>query len=513
MNDVSTPARPRRQGRKARRHARLHGPIVHLPTLVRNIPVLDLLDGERVELVHDTAMGIVERIGVEFRDDESIRLWREAGADVQGTRVRIPRELLMSLVATVPEEWDYHARNPDRTVRVGGRHMVFGPAYATPTVIDLDGVRRQATLADLETLIKLNHAIPSFHYNGGYNVEPMDVPVAHRHLHMVYTAARFSDKPFMGGVVSRAAAEDSIAMARIVFGAGFVEEHVVLAGIFNCNSPLVWDATMLESMRIYAENRQCMLCSPFVLYGASTPPHVVGGAAQLVAEALAGIALTQIIAPGSPAVFGLAPFGVSMKSGAPTYGSPEIALMMYVTGQMARHYRIPWRTLGMQSGSPSTDLYAGYDSILKAYPAVLAGCNWITHCGGTVEGSLALDLAKIPLDAEQMGNLYVMSRGLDFDDLDVVMRDLGDIGPGGHFLGTDYTRMHPAYLPELQDNERYDTWVASGSRDAVARGREGFRRLLAQYEDYKPSLDPAVDEELRAFVRRREAEIPSAFTP
>lgn len=513
MNDGSdSPARPRRLGRQARRKARLHGPIVHLPTLVRNIPVLDLLDRERVEVVHDTAMGIVEEIGIEFRDEESLRDWRAAGADVTGQRVRIPRELLMSLIANVPEEWDYHARNPDRTVRVGGHHTLFGPAYATPNVIDLDGVRRQATLADLETLIKLNHAIPVFHYNGGFNVEPMDVPVAHRHLHMVYTSARYSDKPFMGGVISRDAAEDSIAMARIVFGADFVDNHVVLAGYFNCNSPLVWDATMLDAMRIYAANGQCMLCSPFALYGASTPVHVVGAAAQLVAEALSGIALAQIVRPGSPAVFGIAPFGVSMKSGAPTYGSPEVALTMYVIGQMARHYRVPWRTLGTQSGSPSTDIYAGYDSILKAYPAVIAGCNWITHCGGTVEGSLALDLAKIPLDAEQMGNLYVLARGLDFDDLGAAMRDIREVGPGGHFLGTDYTRTHPAYLQDLQDNERYETWVANGSKDAITRGREGFRRLLARYEDYKPPLDPSLDEELSAFVRRREAEVPAEFT-
>ena len=220
---------------------------MHLPTLARNIPILDLLDRERVEIVHDAAMRIVEQIGLEFRHDESLRCWRDAGADVREQRVRIPRELLMSLVATVPEEWDYHARNPARTVRVGGRHMVFGPAYATPTVIDLEGVRRAATLADLKTLIKLNHAVPVFHYNGGYNVEPMDVPIAHRHLHMVYTAVRYSDKPFMGGVISRAAAEDSIAMARIVFGAEFVDNHVVLAGILNCNSPLVWDATSSRS--------------------------------------------------------------------------------------------------------------------------------------------------------------------------------------------------------------------------------------------------------------------------
>jgi len=506
MDDTASPLK--RRGRKARRQARTHGPIIHLPTLVRDIPAYDLLDQDRVYLVHETALEIAQEIGVEFREERSLKLWREAGADVKGSRVRIPGDLLMDLVSSVPESFDYHARNPERNAHVGARHTVFGPPYGTPNVVDLDGVRRKATLEDMRTLTKVHHAIPVYHYTGGYVVEPMDVPVAHRHLHMIQTAIKYSDRPFMGGVISITAAEDSMAMARILYGDDYIDRHVVLAGMFNCNSPLVWDATMLEAMLIYAEHGQSMLCSPFVLYGASSPVHVIGGCAQLVVEALSGLALTQLVRRGAPAVFGLAPFGVSMKSGAPTYGSPEIALMMYVTGQMARFYKVPWRTLGTQSGTVPADVYAGYDSILKLYPAVLGGANWITHCGGTMEGSLAINMGKIPLDAEQAENLYVVARGVDFDDLDAVLRDLREIGPGGHFLGTDYTREHMPFLPDLQDNERYDAWVATGSRDAIDRGREGFAKLLEKYEENAPSLDPAIDEALTEFVERREAEIP-----
>lgn len=512
MTAAEQPSDLKRRGRKARRQARTQGPIIHLPTLVREIPAFDILDEDRVRLVHETALEIARETGIEFREEQSLRLWKEAGADVRDTRVRIPSDLLMDLISTVPEEFDYHARNPERNARVGGRHTVFGPPYGTPNIVDLEGARRKATLADMETLTKVHHAIPVYQYTGGYVVEPMDVPVAHRHLHMVRSSVKYSDKPFMGGAISIDAAEDSLAMARIVHGADFVDQNVVMAGIFNCNSPLVWDATMLESLLIYAANGQCMLCSPFVLYGASTPVHVIGGCAQLVVEALAGLALTQIVRRGAPAVFGLAPFGVSMKSGAPTYGSPETALMMYVTGQMARFYKVPWRTLGAQTGTAPMDIYAGYDSILKLYPAVLGGCNWITHCGGTMEGSLAINMAKIALDAEQTENLYVVSRGVDFDDLDAVLEELKAVGPGGHFLGTDYTRQNMPFLPELQDNERLEAWQAAGSRDAIDRGREGFSRLLEKYEENAPSLDPAIDEALADYVARREREIPAGLS-
>ncbi len=509
--------RPKRQrgrsgGAAARRKARLHGPIVHLPTAVRNIPTYEVLSTEGLDRIDDSAMEILETIGIEFREDRSAEIWRDAGAEVQGHRIRIPRDLIRKLIATVPEEFDYHARNPARSLRVGRRNMVFGPAYGTPNVIDLDGVRRKATAADMRMLMKLHHVNPAIHYNGGYTQEPMDVAVPHRHLHMVESSFLTTDKPIMGSGQSEYQAEDSLAMARIVFGESFVDQNVVMTGIFNGNSPLVWDQTQLASMRVFAAANQAMLISPFVLYGASTPVHILAGVAQIVAEAISAIAFTQIIRPGSRAVMGVAPMGVYMKSGSPTFGSPEVALMMYVFGQMARYYGIPWRTNGAKTGSKNDDLYAGYDSILKVYPAILGGCNLLTHCGGTIEGSLCISMAKVATDGRQLHSFYTMLQGASFDDMDTALEGLAKVGPGGHFFDEDYTREHLPFLDEIQDNERYETWKVAGCKDATERGREWCRNMLGRYEEEPPILDPAIAEELQAFVRRRESEIPAAVS-
>ncbi|WP_282605737.1 trimethylamine methyltransferase family protein [Pelagibius sp. Alg239-R121] len=512
--DLEVPTKQRRRsgGAAARRQARTRGPIVHLPTAVRNIPTYEVLDQEGLERIDDTAMGILETIGIEFREDRAIEIWREAGADVDGQRIRIPRELIRKLIKTIPQEFDYHARNPKRSVKVGGRHMIFGPAYGTPNVIDLDGVRRQATADDMRTLMKLHQVNPAIHYNGGYTQEPMDVAVPHRHLHMVESSFLTTDKPIMGSGQSAYQAEDSLAMARIVFGEDFTDRNVVMTAIFNGNSPLVWDETQLTSMRLYAEANQAMLISPFVLYGASTPVHILAGTAQIVAEVIAAIAFTQIVRPGSRAVMGVAPMGVYMKSGSPTFGSPEVALMMYVFGQMARYYGVPWRTNGAKTGSKKDDLYAGYDSILKVYPAILGGCNLLTHCGGTIEGSLCISMAKVATDGRQLQSFYTMLEGASFDNMDVALEGLAKVGPGGHFFNEDYTREHLPFLDEIQDNERYETWRAAGSKDVTQRGREWCRHMLERYAEDPPTLDQAIAEELRAFVTRREAEIPSSVS-
>lgn len=507
--EIPTRKRKRSGGAAERRKARTRGPIVHLPTAVRNIPTYDVLNHEGLERIDDTAMGILETVGIEFREDRSAEIWREAGAEVDGHRIRIPRELIRSLIKSVPAEFEYHARNPGRTVRVGGRSMVFGPAYGTPNVIDLDGVRRQATADDMRTLMKLHHVNPAIHYNGGYTQEPMDVAVPHRHLHMIESSFLTTDKPIMGSGQSAYQAEDSLAMARIAFGEGFVDRNVVMTAIFNGNSPLVWDETQLASMRRYAAANQAMLISPFVLYGASTPVHILAGVAQIVAEAISAIAFTQIVRPGSRAIMGVAPMGVYMKSGSPTFGSPEVALMMYVFGQMARFYDVPWRTNGAKTGSKNDDLYAGYDSILKVYPAILGGCNLLTHCGGTIEGSLCISMAKVATDGRQLHGFYTMLQGASFDDMDVALEGLAKVGPGGHFFDEDYTREHMPFLDEIQDNERYETWKAGGCKDATQRGRDWCRSMLERYEDDRPTLDPSIAEELRAFVTKRENQIPA----
>lgn len=504
--------RSRSGGASARRSARLHAPLVYSPQAERAIPTYEVLNAEGLERIDDKAMEILETTGIEFRDDASAEIWRKAGADVQGHRIRIPRELIRQLIATVPEEFDYHARNPKRTVRVGGRNMIFGPAYGTPNVIDLDGIRRQATADDMRTLMKLHQVNPALQYNGGYTHEPMDIAVPHRHMHMVESSFLTTDKPIMGSGQTDYQALDSLAMARIVFGADYVDQNVVMTAIFNGNSPLVWDQSQLESMRRYAAANQAMLISPFVLYGASTPVHILAGTAQIVAEAIAAVAYTQIIRAGSRAVMGVAPMGVYMKSGSPTFGSPEVALMMYVYGQMARFYGIPWRTNGAKTGSKNDDLYAGYDSILKVYPAILGGCNLLTHCGGTIEGSLCISMAKVATDGQQLQSFQTMLKGASFDDMDVALADLAKVGPGGHFFDEDYTREHMPFLDEIQDNERYETWKHTGEKDATARGIEWCKKMLGRYEEEPPTLDPGIRDELREFVERREREIPSAVS-
>jgi trimethylamine---corrinoid protein Co-methyltransferase len=511
---IATPptrSRQRSGGAAARRHARLKAPLVYPKATVRNIPTYDILAVDGLEAIDDHAMKILETTGIEFRDDASAEIWRGAGADVTGHRIRIPRALIRQLIATIPEEFDYHARNPDRSVRVGGRHMIFGPAYGTPNLIDIDGVRRQATAEDMTTLMKLHQVNPALQYNGGYTLEPMDIAVPHRHLHMVERSFLHTDKPIMGSPQSEYQARDSLAMARLVFGEAFLDENVVMTAIFNCNSPLVWDGSQLDAVRVYAAANQALLMSPFVLFGASTPVHTLAATAQIIAEVLAGVAFTQIIRPGCRAVMGVAPMGVYMKSGAPTFGSPEVSLIMYIFGQMARYYEIPWRTNGAKSGSKQDDLYAGYDSILKVYPAVLGGCNLLTHCGGTIEGSLCISMGKLAADAQQILSFQKMLTGGGFDDIEVALADLAKVGPGGHFFDEDYTREHMPFLDEVQDNERFESWIATGSKSVSERGQAWCRDKLERYHEDPPTLDEGRRDALRDFVERREQEIPEGL--
>ena len=331
----------RRGGRRARREQRLAAPLVSLPTLTRNIPVYEVLDHEGVELIHEASMGILEEVGIDFRDAEALALWKEAGAQVADERVRIDRNLVMALVATTPEEITLAGRNPARTVRLGGRNTVFAPTYGSPYVLDLEGQRRYSTLADLEAFHKLAYLAPALHLTGGITCEPVDVPVAKRHLHIAYSALRHSDKPFMGATTARERAEDTVAMAKLVFGEAFVEANTVMVSVCNCNSPLVWDATMLDAVKVYARHNQAVLLSPFVMAGANTPASSVGAVAQLNAEALAGLAFAQLVQPGAPMIYGHYLATVSMKSGAPMAGTPEISLMNFMIDQLAQRYKVP----------------------------------------------------------------------------------------------------------------------------------------------------------------------------
>ncbi len=508
---AATPPVSRRGGGREGRRALRSAPMASFPTLVREIPVYNLVPDEAVELIHEESLRILEDVGCEFRDDEAAAMWTAAGADVKGTRVRIDRALLMDLVGRVPPEFTLNARNPDRTVRVGGRNMVFVPMYGAPYVRDLDNVRRYGSLEDLNNFHRLAYMLPALHSSSSICCEPMEIPVPKRHLHIIHSALKHSDKPFMGIVTSKERAEDVMKMAGIVFGEDHVKDNTVLVSITNCNSPLVWDATMLDAMKVYARHNQPLILAPFALCGASTTASAVGAVAQVNAEALAGVAFTQLVRPGSPQIYGQFMVTVDMKSGAPMGGTPEAAQMMFLMGQLARKYRLPWRTSGFHVGSKINDAQAGYEANMLMHAAVLSGANYIWHVAGWLEAGLSCGYSKFVTDAEQLVGWYKYAGGLSFADFKEAMAAVREVGPAGHFLGTQHTLEHfekAFFIPSLMDFNSFEQWSAEGAKDHDTRGREKARAMLRAYEE--PKLDEGIAEGLRDFIARREEELPNS---
>ena len=505
--------RKRSGGRAARRKQRLSAPIVQRRYITRDIPLYELLDAEGIEIIHENSMTILEEIGVEFRDDDALERWRAAGAEVSDSRVRIPRELAMATLALAPSEFTQHARNPERNVVVGGRNTVFAPTYGSPFVRDLDGERRYGTLEDLQNFVKLTYMTPVLHHSGGVICEPVDVPVPKRHLDIVYSHIKYSDKPFMGMVTTGSRAEDTVALCKVLFGDDFVEDNTVLISVTNCNSPLVWDATMLAALRIYAQHNQAVLVTPFIMAGAMSPASTAGAIAQLNAEAVAGMCFAQLVRPGAPVVYGNFVTTVSMQSGAPVMGTPEPAMMIYVTAQLARRYGVPIRTGGMLTGSKLADAQAAYESIQTMLPTMLAGTNFVLHSAGWLEAGLSAGYAKFVLDTDQIAMLDVFAGNVDLSTEAQAMDAVREVGPGSHYLGCEHTQRHyetAFYRPFTADNNSFEQWLAEGSRDADTRARETARNMLDAYQ--APPLDPGVDEAVRDFIARRKAELPDGVT-
>lgn len=511
MSDIAAPGRARSGGRAARQILRTTRDFTMLPGLVRNIPVCEVMDGGQVETIDNASMHILENIGVLFRDPVALEDWRKAGAKVVGEMVYLDRGLVRDLIRTIPSSFTYHARNPANNVKLGGRHSVFVPMTGAPYLRDLDDRRRNPTLADLAMFHKLSHMLPALHSTAHHIVEPYDHPISQRHLRITYSSMKHSDKMFMGMTTSPRNAEDVLNMCAILFGDDFLDKHPVTTGNCNGNSPLVWDETMLGALRAFSRRNQPVLCSPFVLGGANTPASVPATVAQLNAEALSALAYTQVIRRGAPAVYGHYLSTVSMKSGAPMAGTPEISLMNFMIGQMARHYGVPWRTSGHLGGSKIFDAQAGYESATTMSAVLHAGANYIWHSAGWNEAGMHCSVAKFVVDAEQCAMAYRMAQGPQWGDFDEALSAVPDVGPGGHYLGHPHTQANfqtAYFMPELFDNNSIEQWVAEGEKDVTARALEFARRLLADYEE--PRLDPGTDEALRDYIARREREIPAA---
>lgn len=511
MSAIARENRSRRGGRGSRREVRTAIDDTMLPALRRRLPLTEPLTPEQVGKIDDASMAILEDVGVVFRDPVAIEDWRRAGADIRdGDRVHLDRGLVRELIATIPESFTYHARNPAKSLPFGKDHTIFVPMTGAPYLRDLDDVRRGPTLDDLAGFHKLSHMLPALHSSAHHIVEPMDHVVAHRHLRITYSSMKHSDKTFMGMTTSPKNAEDVLDMCAILFGAEFMETHPVVTGNCNGNSPLVWDEVMLGAMRAFCRRNQPVLCSPFVLGGANTPASTAPAVAQLNAEALSALAYTQVVRKGCPAIYGHYLSTVSMRSGAPMAGTPEIGLMNFMIGQMGRHYRVPWRTSGNLGGAKTFDAQAGYESASTLMAVMLSGANYVWHAAGWNEAGMHCSTAKFIVDAEQCAMAYRLAEGVRWDDFDTALDAVRDIGPGGHYLGHPHTQANfqrAFFMPEMFDNNSVEQWIADGSVEITERALARARALLDAYEE--PKLDEAVDEALRDYIARREREIPA----
>jgi len=385
MTDTPTIGRTRSGGRAGRIQTRAeHAGDAHAPAFLRRqIPVYELLGEEGLALIETNADRILADVGIEIRgDDVALRLFRDAGATVDGDRVRFDPGHVRALCATAPSQFTQLARNPARSVQIGGDAIVFAPAYGSPFVRDLPNGRRYASLADFEAFVKLAYVTPWLHHSGGTVCEPVDVPVNKRHLDMVYAHLRYSDKAMMGSVTQPSRAEDSIEMARIAFGADVVDQRCVILGNVNVNSPLVWDAAMTGALRAYAAANQAPVVVPFILGGAMGPVTLAGAIAQAHAETMVGVALGQLTRPGSPVIYGNFLSSMALRSGSPTFGTPEPALGSLVVGQMARRVGLPLRCSGAFTSSKVPDGQAMTESAVSMQAAILCGANFILHSAG-----------------------------------------------------------------------------------------------------------------------------------
>ena len=502
--------RKRGGGGAARRAERTSTKVETAGTIVRNIPNFEILNEEALEIIEANAETILAEIGVAFVDNPAaLDRWREAGADIDGERVRIPRGLARKLCATAPASFTQIARNPDRNVEIGGRNLVLAPVYGPPFVRDAGG-RRYATMADFEKFVKLGHQSPWLQHSGGTVCEPTDIPVNKRHFDMLMAHMTLTDKPFMGSVTEPSRARDSIEMCDILFGG--LNDRTAMVSLININSPLTFDSIMMGALEEYAAANQACIISPFIVGGAMAPVSVTGTLTQVLAEVMAGVAYSQLVRPGSPMIFGAFVTSIDMNSGAPTFGTPEAAQITYGAGQLARRMNLPYRSAGSFCGSKLPDAQAAYETANSLNAGLLSGVNFMLHACGWLEGGLVADFEKFVMDADQLGILHKMAKGVAYDDNAQAMDAIREVGPGGHYLGCAHTQANyqtAFWRTKLLDYKPFETWVDEGSRDTRALASAKVEAMLASYQ--QPHLEPAILEELKAYVARRKGEMADAF--
>jgi len=519
MSDTDASPRSRRHGgRDAKRAARLAQVATSVPFIVRKIPNFEALGEEGLELIERNADTVLQETGIDFKGDpEVLEIWKDAGADVKDERVRFPRGMCREIIArSAPATYVQHARNSERNVVIGDKNVVFAPNYGSPFVRDLDRGRRYGTIEDFQNFVKLTYSTPYLHHSGGTVCEPVDLPVNKRHFDMVYAHMRYSDKPFMGSVTHPDRANDTVEMSKILFGERWIDPgtgrpRTVTTSLINANSPLTWDATMLGALKVYARANQACLVTPFILAGAMSPVTVAGTCTVTLAEAMSGIALIQLLNPGAPAILGSFASSLSMQSGAPTFGTPEPALVLYTMASLARRLGLPFRSGGSLCASKVADAQAAYESANTMIPTCLGGVNFVLHTAGWLEGGLSIGYEKFVMDLDQAGMCHALLAGVDTSENGQAMDAIREVGPGKHFLGCDHTQRNfeTAFArAPLSDNNSVEQWEAEGSLDMPKRANAVWKKMLADYAD--PGLDLAVDEALNDYMARRKASFPDS---
>jgi trimethylamine---corrinoid protein Co-methyltransferase len=485
---------------------------VHRPYIVRGIPTYDILSDESLTKIEATADRILAEIGIELRDDvEAMRLYKTGGADITETtqniwRVKFPPGMLREVLKTAPAVFAQHARNPANTVQIGGNNVVFAPSYGSPFVMDLDRGRRYGTIEDFRNFIKLAQSSPWLHHSGGTVCEPTDVPVNKRHLDMVYSHIRYSDRGFLGSITAPDRAADSVEMARILFGAEFTDQNCVIMGNFNTTSPLVIDGVTAAGIRTYAAANQGSIHLPFLLGGAVAPLTIAGMVAQGLAESMASCALAQLTRPGAPTILASFFSSMSLKTGSPTFGTPEPAIGSLAMGQLARRLNMPLRCAGNFSTSKLPDGQSMWQSMMSMMSAVQGGANYVLHSAGFLDGLLSMSYEKVVMDTDICGALHSYLDGMAVNEDTLAFEALNELGPGQHLFSTQHTLKHyeTAYWDSaLDDNQPWETWDEQGGIDYAQRANTRWKKILREYE--APPLDPATDDALLDFIARRKA--------
>lgn len=496
-------------GRERHQAGRVQAP--RQPYINRKIGTFNVLNEEGLSLIERNADEILKETGMEFRGDpEILDIFRDAGADVQGERVRFEPGMCRSIIqATAPRQYEQHARNAENNVIVGGDNTVLCPVFGPPFVHNLDEGRRYATIEDFRNLVKIHHMIPEYHHSGGVVCEPVDLPANKRHLDMLYSHFKYSDRAVFGALIGAERAQDSVNMAKIVFGEDFVSQHCCLYAVSNTNAPLVLDSAMSGALKVYARNNQAVAVTPWTLAGAMSPCTAAGTLAQVLAEALAGLALVQLINPGAPCLMGTFASAISMQSGAPTFGNPEGGHIVLAAGQLARRLGVPMHTVGALTSSKIPDGQAMEESAFCLLMSFLAGANFINHAGGWLEGGLVSGYEKSIMDADLCGKIRVFAQGVDLSDNAQALDAIREVGPGSHFLGSLHTQANfqtAFYRPRAADSNSYEQWLADGSLTSAQRANKIWKKLLQEYE--APPLDPAIDEALLEYIAKRKASMP-----